>query len=52
MVYRATKKFLKFFKQQKEERIFKNKGSLRNLWDNMKHNNICIIGVPKQEEWE
>ena len=26
--------------------------SLRDLWDNIKHNNICIIGVPEGEERE
>ena len=25
--------------------------SLRNLWDNIKHTNIQIIGVP-EEEWK
>ena len=24
--------------------------SLRELWDNIKHNNIWIIGVPEEEE--
>ena len=35
--------------QHKEKRIFKNESSLRDLWDNIKHNNICIIGVPEGE---
>ena len=26
--------------------------SLRNLWDNIKHTNIQIIGVPEEEEAE
>ena len=26
-----------------------NKDSLRDLWDNIKCNNICIIGVPEEE---
>ena len=26
--------------------------SLRDLWDNIKHTNICIIGVPEGEERE
>ena len=30
----------------------KNENSLKYLWDNIKHNNICIIGVPKREERE
>ena len=31
------------FKKKKMER-------LRNLWDNFKHSNIRIIGVPEEEE--
>ena len=38
--------------QHKEKRIFKNKESLRNLWDNMKHNNIQIMGIPEGEKSE
>ena len=30
----------------------RNEGSLRDLWDNIKHNNIRIIGVPEGEERE
>ena len=30
--------------QQKEKQILKNKNSLRNLYDNIKHTNIHIIG--------
>ena len=26
--------------------------SLRDLWDNIKHNNIRIIGVPEEEKKE
>lgn len=33
-------------KLQKENIIFKKEDSLRDLWDNMKCNNIPIIGVP------
>ena len=29
-----------------------NEESLRELWDNVKHTNICIIGVPEGEERE
>ena len=39
-------------KQKKEKRIKKNKEGLRNLWDNMKHNNICILIIPKGEDNE
>ena len=36
----------------KEKRMKRNEDSLRYLWDNMKHTNICIIGVSKGEERE
>ena len=36
--------------QNKEKRMKRNEDSLRDLWDNIKHNNICIIGVPEEEE--
>ena len=38
--------------QQNEETIQKNEERLRNLWDNIKHSNIHIIGVPEREEEE
>ena len=38
--------------QNKEKRMKRNEDSLRDLWDNIKHNNICIIGVPEGEERE
>ena len=36
--------------QNKEKRMKRNEDNLRDLWDNIKHNNICIIGVPEGEE--
>ena len=33
----------------KKKNILKNESSLRDLWDNIKHTNICIIGVPGEE---
>ena len=34
--------------QQKEKQIKKkNEDSLRDLWDNIKHVNLCIIGIPE-----
>jgi len=37
--------------QQKEKRRKKNEGSLRDIWkDNIKQTNICIMGVPGEEE--
>ena len=36
--------------QNKEKRIKSNEESLRDLWDNIKHNNIKIIVVPEEDE--
>lgn len=30
----------------------KNKDGLGDLWDNMKHTHICIIGIPEEDEGE
>ena len=38
--------------QNKEKRIKRNEDSLRDLWDNIKRNNIHIIGVAEGEERE
>ena len=38
--------------QNKEKRMKRNEDSLRDLWDNIKHHNIHIIGVPEEEERE
>ena len=38
--------------QNKEKRMKRNEDSLRDLWDNIKCNNSCIIGVPEGEERE
>ena len=38
--------------QNKEKRMKRNEDSLRDLWENIKHNNIRIIGVPEREERE
>ena len=34
--------------QQREKRLRRNEDSLRELWDNVKHTNICIKGVPEE----
>jgi len=39
-------------KQKREKRLKTNEESLRELWDNVKHNNNHIIGVPEGEERE
>ena len=36
--------------RNKEKRMKRNEDSLRDLWDNIKRNNIPIIGVPEGEE--
>ena len=36
--------------QNEERRIQKKNEKLRNLWNNLKHSNIWIIGVPEGEE--
>ena len=36
--------------QNEETGIQKNEKRLRNLWDNLKHSNIWITGVPEGEE--
>ena len=38
--------------QNREKRMKRNEDSLRDLWDNIKHMNIWIIVVPKEEEKE
>ena len=37
---------------KKKKIIWKTKDSVRSLWDNYKHSNIHIIGVPEGEEKE
>ena len=34
------------------KRMKRNEGSLRDFWDNIKHTDIHIIGVPEAEEGE
>ena len=38
--------------QNKEKRMKRKEDSIRDLWDNTKHTNIRIIGVPEEEEKE
>ena len=35
--------------QNKEKRMKRNEDRLRDIWDNIKHNNIRIIGVSEEE---
>ena len=36
--------------QNKEKRMKRIEDSLRDFWNNIKHTNIRIIGVPEEEE--
>ena len=36
--------------KNKVKRVKRSEDSLRDLWDNIKHANIQIIGVPEEEE--
>ena len=36
--------------QNKVKRMTRTEDSLRDIWDNIKHTNIQIIGVPEEEE--
>ena len=36
--------------EAKKKRIKRNEDNLRDLWDNVKHPNIRIIGIPKEED--
>ena len=36
--------------RKKEKQIKRNEDNLRDLWDNVKHPNIQIIGVPEEED--
>ena len=36
--------------RKKEKKIKRNEENLRDLWDNVKHSNIQIIGVPEEED--
>ena len=36
--------------QQNEKRIKRREDTIRELWDNIKQNNIHIIGVPEEEK--
>ena len=36
--------------RKKEKRIKRNEDNLRDFWDNVKHPNIRIIGVPEEDK--
>ena len=35
---------------KKKRRIKRSENNLRDLWDNVKHSNIRIIGVPEEDK--
>ena len=37
-------------KRKKEIRIKRNEDNIRDFWDNVKHHNIRIIGVPEEDK--
>ena len=36
--------------RKKEKRIKRNQDNLRDIWDNVKHPNIRIIGIPEEDK--
>ena len=52
MVWSRRKKETLNQKKMKKQELKKNEERLRNLWENFKHSNIRIIGVPEEEEEE
>ena len=38
--------------QQTENQLKKHENNMRDLWDNIKCANLCIIGIPEEEEKE
>ena len=37
---------------QTENQMKKHESNIRELWDNIKQDNLCIIGIPEGEEKE
>ena len=37
-------------RKKEKKRIKRNEDNLRDFWDNVKHPNIRIIGVPEEED--
>ena len=38
--------------QQTENQVKKHESNIKDLWDNIKQANLCIIGIPEGEEKE
>ena len=51
-VWTRRKKETSNQKRMKKQEFKKNGERLRNLWDNFKHSNMGIIGVPEREKKE
>ena len=52
MIWNVRKQKTTSQKKKKKRIKKKNEDSIRNLWDNFKRSNICLIGVPEGEEKE
>ena len=52
MIWNKRKKETSNQSRMKKQEHTKKEERLRNLWDNLKHSNIRIIGVPEAEEEE
>ena len=52
MIWNKRKKINIHPEQNEETRIQKSEETLTNLWDNLKHSNIRIIGVSEERQQE
>ena len=52
MIWNIRKKKTSHHNNKKKKIIQKNENRLRSLWDNFKHTNVRILGVPEEEEKE
>ena len=43
-------KMVEINEAERKKRIKRNEDNLRDLWDNVKHPNIRIIGVPEEDK--
>ena len=52
MIWNIRKKKTFHHNNKKKKIIQKNENRLRSLWDNFKHTNVQVLGVPEEEEQE
>ena len=52
MIWNIRKRKTFHHNNKKKKIIQKNENRLRSLWDNFKHTNVRILGVPEEEEKE